>query len=347
MTTHLQKAVLWDPLDDHRVRCQLCNFHCRIDPGQKGHCQVRQNLDGTLYSLNYHALCSAAIDPIEKKPLFHFLPGHRSFSLAAPGCNFRCDFCQNWQISQLPRLNHHLTGRSETPQAIVNAALDHNCQSIAYTYTEPTVFMELCDDVGRLARQKGLANVFVSNGYLSTDAIDLAAHFLDAINVDLKAFSERFYQQRCQARLAPVLDTLRYIAHHTNIWLEVTTLIVPGQNDSTAQLKQIAQFIANDLGPHVPWHVSRFHPSYEMLDNDPTPPETMTLACDLAKDAGLHYVYVGNFPALARENTRCHHCNQTLISRTGFHIDNNLLQNNTCPQCQTPLAGVFTSKHDT
>ena len=342
-----QPAILWEPLDDHRVRCLLCNFHCRIDPGQKGHCQVRLNRDGGLYSLNYHALCSAAVDPIEKKPFFHFLPGSRSFSIAAPGCNFRCDFCQNWQISQLPRLRGDLIGRDETPQAIVAAARDQHCQSIAYTYTEPTIFMELCADTGRLARNAGLANVFVSNGFMTTEAIDFAADFLDAINIDLKAFSDRFYHQRCSARLAPVLDTLRYIAHHTNIWLEVTTLVVPGQNDSSAELQQIAHFIANDLGPHVPWHISRFHPSYEMLDAATTPPETMTLAYDIAKHAGLHHVYIGNFPSLRREDTLCSHCQHTLITRSGFHINNNLAHDHTCPKCHTPLPGLFTNKHDT
>jgi len=333
------KAILWDALPEKAVQCNLCNFHCRIEPDKTGLCRVRQNFDGTLYSLNYHAICATNVDPIEKKPLFHFQPGRNSFSIGAAGCNFQCDFCQNWQISQYPRLNDALLGTSYTPEQIVSSARRHRCTSISYTYTEPTIFMELASECGRLAKEKGLANVFVSNGYMTTEAIDFARDFLDAINVDLKSFRDEFYRDLCKAKLQPVLDTLRYIAHQTDIWLEVTTLVVPGQNDSEEELKQIATFIADQLGPQVPWHVSRFHPCYERTGIPSTPPETLSLAYQCAREAGLRYIYVGNMPGFGHESTHCSRCTQLLIERNGYHIGRFNLLNGTCPDCGTSLAG--------
>jgi len=339
MAGQTHEAVLWEALETKEVRCKLCNFRCRIKEGNLGICRVRRNIDGKLYSLNYHAICSTGVDPIEKKPLFHFQPGRGSFSIAAPGCNFRCDFCQNWQISQLPRLQDDLVGRSYRPQQIVSAAKQHRCASIAYTYTEPTVFMEICAECGRLAHQQGIANVFVSNGYMTIEALEYARDFLDAINVDLKSFNEDFYRDRCKASLAPVLETLRYIGQKTDIWLEVTTLVVPGQNDSDSELQQIAEFIAGELGPHVPWHISRFHPDFEMTDSIPTPAETLTRAYDFARQAGLRYVYVGNMPGLGYENTLCHQCGQVLIERYGYRLGQYNLINGACTGCGTTLAG--------
>ena len=340
MAGPLKEAVLWESLEGQEVRCKLCNFRCRIKEGKVGVCQVRRNVQGKLYSLNYEAVCAAGVDPIEKKPLFHFQPGSRSFSIAAAGCNFRCDFCQNWQISQLPRRQEELGGRLYQPADMVREAKKQRCRSISYTYTEPTIFMELCGEVGRLARQEGLSNVFVSNGYMTIEAVEYVRDFLDAINVDLKAITEEFYRKYCQASLGPVLETLKYIAKETDIWLEVTTLVVPGLNDGEAELKQAAEFVAHELGEQVPWHVSRFHPDYQRTDSYPTPAQTMSLAYEMGKQAGLRYVYVGNMPTFGHENTVCHACGQILIERFGYQIGEYNIVNSACPGCGTEVAGV-------
>ena len=339
MANQAYPAVLWEPLDEQQVHCFLCNFHCRIKPGAVGHCQVRANQGGKLVSLNYQAICATHVDPIEKKPLFHFQPGSRSFSLAAVGCNFRCDFCQNWQISQWPRMREELGGRACSPEEIVSAAQREGCRSISYTYTEPTIFMELAADCGRLARQRGLANVFVSNGYLTTAAVDFAREWLDAINVDLKGFTEEFYQKVCKARLGPVLETLRYIARQTEIWLEVTTLVIPGLNDSAEELRGLARFIAGELGEQVPWHVSRFHPDFERAQTPATPVETLELAYELGREAGLRYIYVGNLPGAGHESTVCPECGQLLIERFGYRLGQFLVKAGNCPACGTAVAG--------
>lgn len=339
MSEAMKEAVLWEPADDQQVICKLCHFRCHIKEGNVGVCRVRRNVGGKLYSLSYQAICATHIDPIEKKPLFHFQPGSRSFSIAAVGCNFQCDFCQNWQISQYPRMHEDLVHRCATPEELVRTARQQRCTSISYTYTEPTVFMELCGECGRLAKKEGLANVFVSNGYMTPEAIDYSRDFLDAINVDLKAFTEEFYRDVCKAKLKPVLETLQYIARQTEIWLEITTLVVPGLNDSEQELQDIAEFIAGELGPHVPWHISRFHPDFQRDGVRPTPAETLSLAYDLGRQAGLHYVYVGNMPAFGRESTCCHECGELLIERLGYQIGQFNLLNGKCPGCGTALAG--------
>ncbi|KPK77943.1 MAG: radical SAM protein [Phycisphaerae bacterium SM23_30] len=339
MNNPKKEAVLWEALEHQQVQCRLCNFRCRIKEGQVGICRVRRNVEGKLYSLNYHAICSTAIDPIEKKPLFHFQPGSRSLSVATGGCNFQCDFCQNWQISQMPRQQKTLSGRSYPPAQIVEAALQNRCRSISFTYTEPTIFMEICADCGRLAKKQGLANVFVSNGYMTIEALKFARDFLDGINVDLKSFREEFYRQHCKASLTPVLETLRYIARHTNIWLEITTLVIPQINDGQEELKQIAGFLAEELGPEVPWHISRFHPDFQRTDSYPTPSETLMRAYEIGKEAGLHYVYVGNMPGSGHESTVCHECGHLLIERVGYQIGSYNIINSACPNCGTGVAG--------
>jgi len=298
---------------------------------------VRKNIDGKLYSLNYHKLCAANVDPIEKKPLFHFQPGSKSFSIAALGCNFQCQFCQNWQISQVDIKQASETEQTR-PESIVASAVSGGCRSIAYTYTEPTIFMEICNDCGPLAKEAGLANVFVSNGFMTTEAIDFATDWLDGINIDLKSFSDEYYRKLCSARLGPVLDTIDYIANHTNIWLELTTLVVPGQNDSDNELKQIAEFIAK-VNPNIPWHISRFYPQYKYTDSAPTSEKTLRRAYDIAKTAGLHYVYIGNLPGAKAENTYCPGCDKLLIERLGYIIKANTIKNGTCPGCGTITAG--------
>jgi pyruvate formate lyase activating enzyme len=335
---HLKKGVLWQPQGQQKVRCSLCCWRCLIAAGRVGRCHVRKNIGGVLYSLNYDKLCAANPDPIEKKPLFHFQPGSKSFSIACPGCNFQCIFCQNWQISQMPQLQNDLEGSEYTPQQIVNAALQSGCKSIAYTYTEPTVFMELCEETARLARQKGLSNVFVSNGFMTTEAIDFARPWLDGINVDLKAFSETYYHDLCKAKLQPVLDTITYIAQQTDIWMEITTLVVPGQNDSEDELKSIAEFIAG-LSVDIPWHVSRFYPQYKMTDTRPTDGAVLERAMDIGKAAGLRYIYVGNLPGARAESTYCYSCGALLIERVGYHVVKNVIDDYRCPQCGTEIAG--------
>ena len=335
---HLKEAVLWQSLEGQKICCSLCSWRCTIAPGQTGRCRVRKNIDGVLYSLNYNALCAANVDPIEKKPLFHFQPGSLSFSISAPGCNFQCVFCQNWQISQSPRDNI-IDGTALTSEEIVEAAVRANCTSIAYTYTEPTVFMERCADTAVLAKHRGLSNVFVSNGYMTPEAIEFAKPWLDGINVDLKAFTEEFYHTLCKAHLTPVLDTLMYLAKKTDLWLEITTLIVPGQNDSPEELTQIADFIAQKLSPDVPWHISRFYPQYKFTKMPPTGIDSLERAYDIGRAAGLRYVYVGNLPGNRAESTWCHRCGALLIERMGYQIKANNIADYRCPKCQADIAG--------
>jgi pyruvate formate lyase activating enzyme len=336
---NLKRAVLWEPREGKKVQCGLCAHRCLIGEGKLGHCAVRKNISGVLYSLNYYKVCSANVDPIEKKPLFHFQPGSRSFSIATMGCNFRCEFCQNWQISQVVIEDGRIEGEAISPEQIVAGAIRGGCKSIAYTYTEPTIFMELCNDCGRLAKEKGLANVFVSNGYMTREAIDFASEWLDAINVDLKAFSEDYYKRLCKARLEPVLDTIAYIAKETKIWIEITTLLVPGENDSDDELKRLADWLVAKAGADVPWHISRFYPQYKYLDSEPTPLKALERAGEIGKAAGLHYVYLGNVPGVKGESTFCYNCGRILIERAGYRIAANNIENCSCPDCGSKIAG--------
>ncbi len=333
-----KEAVLYEPLPDKKVHCFLCSWQCRISNGKYGFCNVRKNIGGKLYSLNYGKLCAANPDPIEKKPLFHFQPASRSFSIAAPGCNFRCGFCQNWQISQIDK-DADIDGQAIEPKRLVELAIREKCKSIAYTYTEPTIFMELAAESAKIAKQKGLANVFVSNGYMTKQAIDFAKDWLDGINIDLKAFNEDYYKNLCKAKLKPVLDTIEYICKHTKIWMELTTLVVPNQNDSDEELKQIAEFIFNTCGPDMPWHISRFYPQYRFTDSEATSAETLERAYEIAKQAGLHYVYIGNLRTRNRENTYCPKCGHLLIEREGYYIKKNRVKENACPDCDAKMAG--------
>lgn len=339
--SELHDAMLWEPAEEEgTVRCNLCGHRCRILAGKYGRCRVRENVAGILKSRNYGALVALNVDPIEKKPLFHFLPGTQSLSVAAPGCNFQCEFCQNWQISQAPRTSEALGGRAVEPEQIVAAAVNYDCASISYTYTEPTVFFELAYETSQLAHERGLANCFVSNGYLTREGVEKIAPVLDAINVDLKAFRDETYRRVMKARLAPVLTCLRALAE-TNVWLEVTTLIVPEMNDSDEELADIAGFIAGELGPHVPWHVSRFHGDYHMAEVRATPLETLQRACAHAEKAGLKYVYCGNVSGQADERTHCPSCGEVVIDRTGFRIRGNRLKDGTCPNCGEAIEGVW------
>ncbi|MBN1265434.1 MAG: AmmeMemoRadiSam system radical SAM enzyme [Anaerolineales bacterium] len=327
-------------IEDGAVRCDLCAHSCRITEGNFGVCQVRQNLNGRLVTHVYGTTISQAVDPIEKKPLYHFFPGTKAYSIATPGCNFRCEWCQNWQISQMPREQGAILGRPAAPKQIVRAALDSGSRSIAYTYTEPTIFGEFAFDISGLAHKEGLANVFVTNGYMSADFLAAYAPLLDAANVDLKAFRDETYRRFVGARLQPVLDSMKRIKEH-GIWLEVTTLVIPGINDEPVELREAANFIAVELGMDTPWHISRFHPGYKMHDRAATPVETLIQARDIGLEEGLHHIYIGNVFELDTENTTCSSCGHVLLQRAGYRIEKNALQDGCCPQCGSRLAGVF------
>ena len=334
----MKEALLYQKLDGDKVRCQLCAHYCVIANGKKGICQVRENRDGTLYTLVYGRTITQNVDPIEKKPLYHFYPGSQAFSIGTPGCNMHCDWCQNWEISQMPREQHFIAGYELSPADIVSAAKKSVCRSIAYTYTEPTIFFEYSYDTARLAREAGIANIYVSNGYMSAEMLELFHLWLDAVNIDLKTFRDETYRQYTGGKLQPVLDSLKKI-HDYGIWLEVTTLVIPGVNDDPQELQEIAEFIATELGTDTPWHVSRFYPQYKLQQTPPTPPNTLHRAGKIGRVAGLKYVYLGN---LSEEtDTCCPACGKILIRRSGFGISSNQVDNNgCCPDCGEAIAGV-------
>jgi pyruvate formate lyase activating enzyme len=339
-TRNAMEALLYHRLEDGVVRCDLCRHHCRIEPGKRGLCAVRENRGGTLHTLVYGHLVAAHVDPIEKKPLFHFLPATLSYSIATVGCNFRCRFCQNADIAQMPADHDgRIMGRATTPAQVVEAAKASGSRSIAYTYTEPTVFWEFARDTAELAHRHGLRNVFVTNGYMSEAALDLMGTLMDAANVDLKAFREKSYLATCGARLSQVCDSLRQLRRR-GVLLEVTTLLVPGFNDDEGELRELAEFLAGELGPETPWHVSRFHPAYRLLDRPPTAPAAMRRAREIGMAAGLRYVYIGNLPGERGERTLCHSCGMLLIDRHGFQVVANHVRQGCCPRCQTGVHGV-------
>jgi pyruvate formate lyase activating enzyme len=341
----MKKVYLFERLKNNLVQCQACSWYCRISPGQTGVCGVRQNIAGELFSLVYGKAVGMAVDPIEKKPLFHFFPGSTAFSFGTLGCNFGCLFCQNWFQSQSPKdrkskdledlIDRYSQKRS--PQEIVNLAKDLGCQSIAYTYNEPAVFIEYAYETMVLAKKAGLKNVFVSNGYESKETFVLIRDYLDAINIDLKSFNPQFYQKVCQAKLDPVLENIKRF-YKAGIWVEVTTLIIPGENDSHKELEQIAKFLV-DISPDIPWHVTAFYPNYKMLDKSPTSPGKLLEAFKIGKEAALNYVYVGNIPDQEHSSTYCPKCKSLLISRDGYDIEVVGLKDGRCRHCGQKIAG--------
>lgn len=334
------EAWLYDIMQDRQVRCRLCGHTCIIRNGKRGICGVRENRNGVLETRVYGRLIAAGDDPIEKKPIFHLMPGSRAFSIATVGCNFKCRFCQNADIAQMPADHDGMVkGNPATPEQVVAAAQSRNCASIAYTYTEPTVFFEFACDTAQLAHRQGIKNIFVTNGFMSAEALERVSSWLDAANVDLKAYSDDFYRQQCKARLEPVLSTLRRMKE-LNIWVEVTTLIIPGLNDKPGELGQLAAFIAGELGDETPWHVSRFHPTYQLTDRGSTPVETLLEAREIGLAAGLKYVYTGNISGQGGEDTICPGCGETAIVRQGFQIINNRVREGRCSNCQTVIHGV-------
>ncbi len=335
------EAELVQPLRDGSLQCRVCEHFCVIPPGEWGKCGVRQHVDGKLVLQVYGHPIAVHLDPIEKKPLYHFLPGTAIYSLGTLGCNFRCPWCQNWEISQftvrevgLPR------GKALSPEEVVRAAQRQGAQAIAYTYNEPTIFFEYTLDIARLAREAGLRNVYVSNGFMSRAALERLVPYLDAINIDLKGFSEAFYREYCAARLEPVKRNIADLVREPSVWVEVTTLLIPGLNDSDAELRAAAAWMAH-LSPDTPWHFSAFFPNYQMTDRPATPLSTLMRAAQIAREAGMRYVYLGNVRDTEFGQTRCPQCGALLIQRSGYWVRPLWPEPGRCPACGTAIAGVW------
>lgn len=334
-----KEAMFWKTERDRSVRCGLCHHRCLIGDGKQGICGARENRDGKLYSLVYGNPVSIAVDPIEKKPLFHFLPGSQSLSIATRGCNFRCLHCQNCDISQV-RAEPPTGSEDVPPQEIVRLAQEKGCASVSYTYTEPTIFFEYAYDIARLASQKGLKNIFVTNGYITPEALREIKPFLNAANIDLKFFDDDMYRQICGARLAPVLDMIK-LYHDLGIWVEITTLVIPTYNDSDEHLRKIAEFIVQ-TDPFMPWHVSAFYPAHKMLHVAPTPPATLQRARKIGFQAGLKHVYTDNVLDEDGAATICPECNAAIIQRSRLTRQTlNGLVHGACPYCKTGIHGVW------
>lgn len=336
----MKEALFYKKLDKKQVQCQACNHYCAIAPDNRGICGVRENRDGKLYSLVYGKIVAKNVDPIEKKPLFHFLPGTKSLSIATVGCNFRCLYCQNADIAQMSKENvlfgaEKVPGVNLTPKDVVETAMRAELPSISYTYTEPTVFIEFALETMELAHKKKIKNVWVTNGYTSKEARKAILPYLDAANIDIKGFSEEFYNKICGAKLKPVLETAKAMKK-AGVWIEITTLIIPRQNDNEKNLEGIAEFIAKELGKETPWHISKFFPTYKLGDLSPTPPSSMLQAYEIGKKAGLQYVYLGNLASLEYETTFCPKCNTKNIERAGYEIVRRD-KNGKCAKCGKDL----------
>ncbi len=334
-----KEAYLVKTLPGGAVQCQTCEHFCAIKPGESGRCGVRRNIEGTLYLVVYGEPVAIHIDPVEKKPLFHFHPGGEILSLGTYGCNFRCPFCQNWSMSQ-ERDFAEPRGQHAPPEALVDACIRKRIPMIAYTYNEPTVFFEYTYDTARLAHEHGIKNVYVSNGYMSQAALEMIGPYLDGINVDLKAFTEAFYREQCQARLEPVKRNIAYIAREMETWIEVTTLLIPGLNDSEEELRAMAGWLA-EVDPDMPWHVTAFHPDYEMLDRPATSPRALARAYEIGKAAGLHHVFVGNVMDADRESTYCPRCGAKVIQRHWFNVQELWQERGVCHKCGEKIAGIW------
>ena len=318
-----------------KIVCLLCRHYCKLKDGQVGICGVNKNEGGKLVNLVYGKVSAINIDPIEKKPLYHFLPGSTSLSIGTVGCNFKCPFCQNWQISQSKDIG---SSYEVTPQQLVDLALQNGCKSISYTYNEPTIFYPFARDVAMLAHKSGLKNVFVSNGFETPEIIEDMKGKIDAFNIDIKGFKKEYYKKYLKGELEGVLDTLKRLKQK-GFWVETTTLIVPGDNDSDEELRAIAEFIAKELDINTPWHISAFHPDYKVQDKGPTPLETLQRAYNIGKEAGLNFIYMGNvaMPSI----TACPNCGEELIKRVGYQLVENKLVNGKCPKCTTQIPGIW------
>ena len=325
-----KEAILYDKLENS-LNCKVCERRCIISEGKKGFCDMRENLDEKLYTLNYAAASSVAVDPIEKKPLFHFYPGSTVLSLGSVGCNFRCKHCQNWNISQAEL--DEVSLREILPEDAVKLAKEYKCKSIAWTYNEPTMWLEYTIDSAKLAKDNGLKSVYVTNGYMTEESLEMIGPYLDAANIDLKGISEQFYKELCDARMQPVLDNIKRI-YDKKIHLEITNLMIPGYNDSENNIKALVNFMVDEVGVDVPLHFTRFFPYYELKNVPPTAVADLEKAYKIAKDEGMKYVYIGNVPSGTGKNTYCHNCGDLLVERNSYQIiDNNLKKDNKCPKC--------------
>ena len=336
----MKEAMLYSPLEDGKVQCILCNHRCIISSSKKGICGVRENREGKLYTLVYGRAISLNVDPIEKKPLFHLFPGSSSFSMAAVGCNFRCLQCQNHEISQMPRdQDSRIEGSEVSPSKIILLTKQNRCRSISYTYTEPTIYFEYAYETAGQAHQEGIKNIFVTNGYMTEEALEMIQPYLDAANVDLKSFREKFYKEVCGATLKPILENLKRM-REMGIWVEITTLVIPNLNDSNQEFEEIAQFILS-LGAEVPWHLSAFYPTYKMLNPPRTSPSLLHRAREIGIKAGLRFVYCGNIPGEEGEDTFCPSCSRKVIERVGFRVTRNDVMNGKCRHCHGKIEGVW------
>jgi len=325
----MTKAMMWNPLGEKSVECRLCSHRCKVMNGKAGICAVRENKGGVLYATTYGKVSSMGPDPIEKKPLYHFMPGTRAYSFGSVGCNFRCDFCQNHSISQ----DYSLRGlRNVEPDEVPELAHKFRCQSISWTYNEPTMWFEFTLDSGRFAKIAGLATTYVTNGYITEEALRELSGCLDAMNIDVKAFTEDFYKKRAKAKLQPVLDTC-ILALELGIFIELTYLVIPGQNDDPAEIRKFGQWVVEELNPKVPVHFSRYHPDFRFKEAPRTPIETLRSAHNIVKEEGVEHVYIGNVSHMDEENTYCPACGTLAIERIGFMVSKNMTKDGKCSQC--------------
>jgi len=335
------EAMFWESLAENKVKCVLCPRECEVADVERGYCGVRENRDGKYQTLVYGALCSANVDPIEKKPLFHYLPGTMAFSIATAGCNIECKFCQNWEISQFRP--EQVDSVLVEPERLIRECQARHVPTIAYTYSEPVIFYEYLHDTAALARRHGIGSVMISNGYIQEKPLRQLCRELTGVKIDLKAFTETFYKETCAGELGPVLKTLE-VLKDTGIWFELVILIIPTLNDSAEEIRRMSEWVAGHLGPDVPMHFSRFHPTYRITNLPQTPVATLERARQTALDAGVRYAYIGNVPMHPGENTYCHHCGDELIRRTGYRIVNNRLRDGQCPRCATAIPGVWSGQ---
>ncbi len=336
-TEILKEALYYSKLDKNYIKCELCPNYCLLGSGETGTCGVRKNIEGTLYSLVYNKPISIHIDPIEKKPLYHFLPGTQILSLATVGCNLRCIFCQNWEISQSRPKG--VRAYEKTPEEIIEITKENNCQSIAFTYTEPTIFYEYMLDIAKLAKQKNIKTVWVTCGYINEKPLRELCQYLDAANIDLKGFSEEFYQTYTTGRLQPVLDCLK-TAKQESLFFEITNLVIPDANDDPEIIRGMCNWIGENLGFDYPLHFSRFFPNYQLLNRPATPLKTLETAKDIALESGIQFVYIGNITT-EYEDTFCPICEEKIIDRSGYLIKSQFLENGKCRFCGSEISGVF------
>lgn len=334
----LQEVKYYKKLENNTIKCKTCPKECEVKTSARGFCNNKENRGGKYYSLVYGQACAMNIDPIEKKPFFHFLPGSKSFSIATAGCNFSCKYCQNWQISQAKP--EQVQTKHLPPKQIINVAKNYKCEVIAYTYTEPIAFYDYMLDIAKLSREAGIHSVMVSNGFINPDPLKELCQYLSAIKIDFKGFSEKFYKEICSGSLKPVLRTLKLLKE-TGIWFELVNLVIPTLNDRHLQIKVMCEWIKNELGNNVPIHFSRFNPTYLLKNLPPTPVETLEMAMDIAIKTGLNYVYIGNVPGHNGENTYCPSCKSLVIQRLGYTLIKNSLLNGRCNHCKQPIAGVW------